>query len=100
MVYIGYQELEPGENFPKMKDSLEAKEYPNKEKIKKFLRNGTVEFAQHSMAKDVFSGERIPDEVLVLSDGDFFWSSELVWYVDKYNLRLPKKFESHILNSK
>lgn len=99
MLFIGYDELNPGKNFPKLKDSVEAKEYPNKKTIVKFLKNGTVELARHSRTKDVFSGEIIPDEALLMHDGDFYWSSVLAWYVDKYNLRLPKNFETHILKN-
>lgn len=99
MQYIGYEELNPGRNFPRLKDSLEAKAYPNKKAVVEFLQNGTVDLARHSLAKDVFNGERIPNEVLVMHDGDFYWSNVLAWYVDKYNLRLPEKFEAHILNS-
>lgn len=99
MRYIGYDELEKGQNFPKMKDSLENKAYPQKVDIIRFLQSGHIEFAQLSRSKDVFSGEIIPFEVLVMSDGNYYWSNELVWYVDKYNLRLPEDFEQHILRN-
>ena len=95
--YIGYEELAPGHDFPLMKDCMEKKPYPHKEAIIKYLRNGTVEFARLSRAKDVFSGEYIPFEILGMTDGKYFWSNILAWYVDKYNVRLPKEFEAHIL---
>lgn len=97
MQYIGYAELEQGRNFPKLKDSLEKEEYPHKNDVLRFLQSGTVDFARASRAKDVFSGNIIPEEVLVMHDGDFCWSNILAWYVEKYNLRLPKEFEKHIL---
>ena len=97
MKYIGYAELEPGRNFPMMKDSLEIEAYPNKNDVLRFLTNGVVDCARVSRARDVFSGELIPTEVLVMHDGDFYWSNTLAWYVEKYNLRLPKEFEAHIL---
>lgn len=97
MQYIGYKELEPGRNFPMLKDSLEKEAYPHKNDVLRFLLNGTVDFARASRARDVFSGDIIPTEVLVMHDGDFYWSNTLAWYVEKYNLRLPREFESHIL---
>lgn len=99
MKYIGYEELEPGRNFPRLKDSLEEEAYSHKEDVLRFLRSGTVDFARASRAKDVFSGDTIPTEVLVMHDGDFFWSNTLAWYVEKYNLRLPRNFEKHILSN-
>lgn len=99
MRYIGYAELEPGRNFPRMRDSFEKAAYPRKNDILHFLRNGTVEFARASRAKDVFSGDLIPSEVLIMHDGDFYWSNTLAWYVEKYNLRLPNDFERHILKN-
>ena len=97
MRYIGYEEIDKGHNFPKLVDSLEKKSYPHKEAIVDFLKNGKEEFVQMSRAKDIFNGEVIPGEVLVMSAGDFYWSNELCWYVDKYNLRLPSDFENYIL---
>lgn len=97
MRYIGYAELEPGRNFPKLADAIEKEAYPHKNRVVEFLQNGTVELARASRARDIFSGELIPAEVLVMSDGEFYWSNTLAWYVDKYNLRLPGDFEAHIL---
>ena len=97
MRYVGYAELEPGRNFPKLKDSFEKEAYAGKNDVLRFLKNGTVDLARASRAKDVFTGEFIPTEVLVMHDGDFYWSNTLAWYVEKYNLRLPLDFERHIL---
>ena len=99
MRYVGYAELEPGRNFPKMKDSFSKEPYPHKSKVMRFLQGGSVDLARASRAKDVFSGELIPAEVLVMHSGDFYWSNTLVWYVEKYNLRLPKDFEEYILKN-
>jgi hypothetical protein len=96
---IFYNEIAAGHNFPLMKDSLQAEPYRHKNEIAKYLRSGNVEFARVSRAKDVFTGEIIPHEALFMNDGVFCWSSELAWYVEKYNLRLPKEFEDHILKN-
>jgi len=54
--------------------------------------------AQLSRNRDIFTGERIPHEVLVMSDGDYYWPNYLAWYVEKYNLRMPEEFEKYILD--
>ena len=98
MRFIGYEETTPGYGFSLMKDCLEKEPHPHKERIVRFLlRGGAVEFARVSRAKDVFTGKHIPYEVLVRSDGDYFWATTLAWYVEQYNLRLPEDFERYIL---
>ena len=97
MRYIGYAELNPGRDFPSIKATLSKEAYAHKNNIVQFLQNGEIELVRMSRAKDVFTGETIPYEVAVMHDGDFWWSSEIAWYVEKYNLRLPKDFEKHIL---
>ena len=100
MQFIGYNELNKNKGYPSMTEFFEEKPYKNKDKIIRFLRNGgEIECARLSREKDVFSGERIPEEVLVMSSGDFMWSNVLSWYVEKYNLRMPEKFEEYILDN-
>ena len=96
---IFYDELSPNHGFPKMIDSLEVTKYPYMDEIIRYLKSGTIEFARVSHAKDVFNGKTIPQESVFMNDGIFAWSSDLAWYVEKYNLRLPKDFESHILKN-
>lgn len=99
MRFIGYEELEPGHNFPLLKDSLEENPYPHKENIIHFLRSGTIELTGMSAVKDIFTGKAIPAGSHIMSHGDYVWGSDLAWYVEKYNLRLPKDFEDYILEN-
>lgn len=102
MIFISYDEIDPGHNFPKMKSALLDGKYENKDLIVNFLNNGIIDLAQLSREKDVFTGQVIPDEVLVMHDSGekYEWSNLLAYYVDKYNLRLPKEFEAYILGEK
>ena len=77
---------------------MESEAYPHKEEIIQFLLNGTVELVRVSWVKDVFTGEYIPTPVRVMKDGEYCWSNVLAWYVDKYNVRLPRDFEEYILS--
>ena len=96
-IFISYKELDKDELIS-IHDYLEAESYPHQGKIINFLKNGKIEFAQMSRDRDIFTGERIPQEVLVMSDGDYFWPNTLAWYVEKYNLRMPEEFEQYILS--
>ena len=35
----------------------------------------------------------------VLGDNEYVWSDELIYYVEKYNAKLPNEFVNHILKS-
>ena len=96
--YIGYEELEAGHNYPRLRDNLAALPYPHKDKIIHYLLDGEIEAAKVSRDRDIFTGKLIPTEVLIMSDGTFLWCNVLAYYIDKYNLRLPKDFEEHILS--
>ena len=98
MKIINYKELAPKREHPSIQQYLEKEQYPNQDKIVHFLKNGKIEFAQMSRSRDIFTGERIPMEVLGMSDGDYFWPNILAWYVEKYNLRMPEEFERYILS--
>ena len=49
------------------------------------------------IAKDVFTGDQISNEMIGMNDGEYTWFNTLAYYVEKYNLRLPKEFEDKIL---
>ena len=98
MIYIGkYNELSPGRGYDSMKEHFEKGAYPGKEKIVKYLTSGKIDWASLELPKDVFTGERIRMEKLGMNDGVYTWWNTLAYYVEKYNLRLPKDFEEHIL---
>ena len=97
-IFISYKEFCENDNDPSIHDYLGKTPYSNQDKILHFLRNGKIELARLSRVRDIFTGERIPYEALVMSDGDYFWSNTLAWYVEKYNLRMPEEFEAYILS--
>lgn len=99
MTYINFSELKPNKNYPLMIDSMEKERYNGQDKIVKFLQTGEIVLAQLSRNRDVFDNSVIPTEVLVLTDGEYMWCNHLAHYVDKYNVRLPRKFEKHILGN-
>lgn len=65
-----------------------------------YLRhNGTATLAQAGLSYDKLTGERIKGErgMTLNDDGVYTWWSDLAYHVEKYNLRLPKEFEEHVL---
>lgn len=74
-----------------------AKEkYNGQDEIVAYLKSGVVYGAKPEIMHDNFTHEKIPYESLVMTDGHYRWSSELLYYVEKYNMMLPKEFVSII----
>ena len=100
MILIGkYDEFAPGMGFPSIKDHIQDEPHKSKAAILKHLRGGNVHMVTASRIVDVFSGETTNVELVFMDDGKYSWSSKIPYYVDKYNLQLPKDFENHILNN-
>ena len=49
---------------------------------------------------DIFSGETIPYEAVIMTDGKYRWASELLYYVERYNLQLETEFVNIALKDK
>ena len=92
-----YKEFGSGMGFPSIKDFFQENKYENQDKIVAYLKAGKPVMVQTSVAKDVFTGAPLGTEKVFLSDGTYGWNSDLAYYVEKYNLKLPKEFEKHVL---
>lgn len=98
MVFLGkYDELAPGMGFPSMKDSFYEKPYPAKESVLNYLKSGKIHMVTAARMVDVFTGKITNLQNVHMNDGKYSWSSSLIHYIDKYNLRLPEEVETDIL---
>ena len=59
----------------------------------------TFIFVRLDILRDIFTGDTISYENRVLGDNEYVWSDELIYYVEKYNAKLPNEFVNHILKS-
>lgn len=96
---IHYDEFGTNMGFPSMTDFFHPTPYENMDKIIEYLEQGNPTYVRGELPKDVFTGERIPCEYIGMTDGVYSWNSVLPYYVRKYNLKLPKEFENHVLDS-
>lgn len=71
----------------------------NKSKILNHLKAGTVTAVAAGSAHDVLSGEVIDGELTLLTDGVYEWRSDILYYVDKYNVRLNDDFIQHVMSA-
>ena len=82
-----------------MKDDFGTSPSPFRDRIIDYLNNGELKLASPSSVFDVFSGERISQTNCILTDGEYSWLNSLGYYIQKYNLQIPKELENKILNS-
>lgn len=94
---IHYNEFGPGMGFPSLKDSFYESEYEGQSKIVDYLKSGQTHMVGMGKTYDVLTGEEIEHEILFMDDGKYSWISTLIYYVEKYNLRLPHEFEEYVL---
>ncbi len=93
-----FDEFGKGMGFPSMREFFAEEKYENQQLIADYLKNGTPTMASTAVARDVFTGERIGREQVFMNDGIYSWVSDLAYYVEKYNLKLPDDFVDYVLN--
>lgn len=80
------------EKDPSILDYINNK-IEDKTKICKYLSEGVVLAACGEVVEDVLNPDNgiigSPDAV---TDGEWLWPADLVYYVEKYNLKLPDEF--------
>lgn len=92
-----YEEFGQGMGFPSMKEFFSSGKYENQDKIANYLKTGKPVMVQPSLARDVFTGTPLGIEKVFVNDGVYGWSTDLAYYVEKYNLKLPDAFIKHAL---
>lgn len=93
-----YDEFGPGMGFPSIKESFSKVPYPNKDIIVNYLKNGKVGISAGSVVRDIITDEKIANYKTIMSDGKYSWNNSIAYYVENYNLRLPREFEEHVLS--
>ncbi len=87
-----YSEYIKNSSIGSIKENISIEADENKSKILKHLKNGKTIAAIAGIPKDVFTGERINGKSVLLTDGIYEWSSDIIYYYEKYNLKLPTEF--------
>lgn len=94
---IHYDEFGPDMGFPSLKDSFYESEYEGQSKVIDYLKSGKVSMVGMGRSYDVVTGEEFEHEKLYMNDGVYRWNSALIYYVEKYNLKLPDKFIRYVI---
>ena len=99
MIVLGmYKEIYHNDSFPSISDFVSNNEMENKTVILDYLRKGKVTAASPARMVDVINGEKIDGSLKMLEDDKYAWRSDLIYYFEKYNLKLDDDFIAHVLS--
>lgn len=88
---VGIKEID-GDRFKPLTELVSSKPIPEKSRVHFYMRCAKCIAASSRRAHDLFTSELIQEELRVFSDGEYIWSTDTLYYFDKYNLCLPHDF--------
>ncbi|MEV5831523.1 hypothetical protein AB0L25_38760 [Spirillospora sp. NPDC052242] len=78
---------------PSLRAAVRPRGDEHEELLVRYLRAGTTFAVTTSFVLDVLSGSKRPiARLAILTDGQWFWSSDLAHYVERYHVRLDHRF--------
>lgn len=91
-----YSDYIKGSLVGSIKENLKFAPDSHKAQILKYLRSSNVIAAIPGRITDLFTQKPVNQENLLMSDGTYEWSTDIVYYYDKYNLALPDDFIDYV----
>ena len=91
-----FKEIYHDENMPSIFQSVSQNSIPEKDKIVRYMKSFKPNSAAPGSAIDVFTGERISVPLTCSDDGKYIWRSDILYYFEKYNLKLLDEFVDYV----
>ena len=99
--YGFFKELRHGdENGISLKVLINKNASTNEDKFVKYLKKGVVFIACPGIVKDVLDEKGgIIGSPHILTDGVWAWPADLIYYIEKYHIKIPNDFEKHMMDN-
>ncbi|HEY0254644.1 MAG TPA: hypothetical protein VGC41_24125, partial [Kofleriaceae bacterium] len=81
---------------PRLADARGKRTAGHKAEVVQYLRSAPAIVFSPGVLDDVFDASKDSDSPSVLTDGVFAWSQDIAYYVEKYDIELPRELENHI----
>jgi hypothetical protein len=93
------RELDHDENAPSIKDLIN---HPCEEKAKvlQHMKQGAIIAAAPVIVVDILNPDIHLPHLYLMSDGKYGWRSDIIYYLEVYDLLLPEEFVKHAVNFK
>ncbi|MGW7053579.1 hypothetical protein [Streptomyces sp. NPDC054887] len=92
-----YRELKHGSpDGPSLHACVRSKGDPHEENLVRYLRAGSVFAATGSGVNNVLSPtNQLIDDLHLLTDGEWFWHTDLAHHVERYHVPVDQRFVEH-----
>lgn len=98
MIIIGQTcEVYKDNKYPSIKDLIN-KPIKEKEKVIEYMKKCRIEAASPAIVTDLIDSKNRITELYSMTDGKYAWRSDVIYYVEKYDMELPEDFIQHVLN--
>lgn len=98
MIVIGQtREIYRSDKYPSIMD-LVNKPIKEKEKVLKYMKSCKISSVAPAIVTDLIEPKIKFAELYSMNDGTYGWRSDLIYYVEKYDMELPEEFIQHVLS--
>lgn len=87
-----YKEIDNGDELPSLLDNITNEEIHEKQKVLSYMKCIRPDAYAPASLTDCITGERMDIALYSCHDGIYHWRSDIIYYFEKYNLRLPDDF--------
>ncbi len=91
------REIYKDDSLPTIKEAYKELEPEKKLAVLAYLKSGKVTAAAPAISRDVLTGEKIGGSLVMQTDGEYAWRSDVAYYFEKYNIDLGYDFIAHVL---
>lgn len=92
MKLLGFWKEYRGDKLPPLEvETLQKRELPICSNIKKYLENGIWLNKLRTQFDCIITGETIGTPY-IYTDGEWFWTTEYIYYIENYEINLPPEF--------
>ncbi len=98
MIVIGQtREVYKDDKYPSIGEIV-GKPIKEKDKILSYMKNCKISSVSPAIVTDVINPKKKINELYCMTDGTYGWRSDVIYYVEKYDMALPDEFVQYVLN--
>lgn len=91
------QEIYKDDKYPSIK-TLINKPIEDKNKIIEYMKQSKIIAVAPAIITDLINPDIRFAELFFMTDSKYAWRSDVIYYLDKYDMELPEEFIQHALN--
>ena len=98
MIEIGQtREIYKNDKYPSVMELIN-KPIREKEKVLHYMKKSHIDAVAPARLRDIINPENTIPELFYMSDDIYGWRSDVIYYVEKYDMALPDEFVQHVLS--